>query len=370
MMFFLAQYIELTFSEGGRSYTGINNRDNQNRLQSISTRVSDIRLPSHEYEITLVDQIGLDQSNAIIHLVQRWNGPMIITIALNKTDSFRKVLETYSTYSRNLRLLSYTMISKETFTMNRLRNMAISAVTTSHFLAIDSIAIPSSELYSQLLQVSPTVFRMKNRIIAIPSFYLEHDAYSNQIGKTYSFEDYIKQILPYIPKTKEELFKCVKEGNCHKPNSNDDSQNYIPQMWYSNNEKWTIIPFLNNNKQQQPYFVQQKLEITPLYDENVYSTQISRLSYVLKLKCLNYIPTLFYGGFFIQIPSMKYIYYLLSDYIPDYMSPETKTVLKRQINKSLKRIAEEYEIQLDNICLEGFKLKDFSRYLPPAENDQ
>merc|ERR1719197_2066032 len=85
----------------------------------------------------------------------RWSGPMLFVVAYRE-DDITSEFGTSSTCARaNVRYLQHYLESNDVpYPINFLRNVAVNAVHTSHYILLDVDFVPSNDLYESLVQES------------------------------------------------------------------------------------------------------------------------------------------------------------------------------------------------------------------------
>lgn len=79
--------------------------------------------------------------------------PIVLSLIL-ANDKVKSVVNTLKTFNLSSRVWIAIMAKKPgsmTFPINRLRNLAISFVTTTHYLVLDMDMFPTSDVFSYLI---------------------------------------------------------------------------------------------------------------------------------------------------------------------------------------------------------------------------
>ena len=107
------------------------------------------------------------------------------------------------------------------YPINRLRNLAIQNILTTHFLVLDMDMWPVGTPYSPFLIVLETTYQdivtlpapiLRNEHLAmiLPAFSLK----SSVIEDCSSFQDCVEKAISVLPQTKEQLAACIDRGEC------------------------------------------------------------------------------------------------------------------------------------------------------------
>lgn len=75
-------------------------------------------------------------------------------------------------YPQRLHLVFHVVSSEEHFPINKLRNIGISHVSTSHYVVIDMDLWPSRNLYTELFRVPPSILMDQYAAVILPVFFL------------------------------------------------------------------------------------------------------------------------------------------------------------------------------------------------------
>lgn len=177
--------------------------------------------------ITLVSQTSEERIWMIEHLCDRWAGPLAISVHVR--GSPHKVMAVHQRADRlaacgstsgepRLTLEVLRGKKEEAYPINKLRNLAISRVTTTHMLLVDIDLWPSAELYAVLLNalnadapVDPAedgpAFTLREAKLAIiaPAFELSASAFEHLQAEA---------LAPKVPRTFSALKDCHAKGNC------------------------------------------------------------------------------------------------------------------------------------------------------------
>ena len=134
------------------------------------------RLDSSPYDVTLVSQTSAERLWMIEMICERWPGP--IAVAVHTPDeeaqsAYRKTLAQVQQGGRCGRATfrNWDQGTETSYPVNGLRNLAMAAVSTSHFMVIDIDFWPSFQLYSAILSAGRRAALEKPKhAIVVPAF--------------------------------------------------------------------------------------------------------------------------------------------------------------------------------------------------------
>jgi len=155
-------------------------------------------LPNDKIDFTLVTQLSPNRLDLMKHHCKRW-GNHPISLAVGTHTSQKAILKVLISMGCKQENLAVTIISdfesEQSYPVNRLRNAALSAVKTSHFVYIDADFMPSLHLYDRLMDQRDALLHHKTALV-IPAFELRPLCDSTECKDLHEY---------MIPDTKEEL---------------------------------------------------------------------------------------------------------------------------------------------------------------------
>ena len=96
------------------------------------------------------------------------------------------------------------------YPLNRLRNIAIKRVRTSHFIVLDMDTWPSYSTYDEIMKLPPSYLENDYFATILPVFsFSSHYVDANYMD---SLETSIKESVPKIPPNKERLIDDFENG--------------------------------------------------------------------------------------------------------------------------------------------------------------
>lgn len=106
------------------------------------------------------------------------------------------------------------------YPINRLRNLAIQNILTTHFLVLDmdmwpigAFSLPLlivESTYQDIITLPPPILRNEHLAIILPAFSLK----SSAIEDCSSFQDCVEKAISLLPQTKEQLAACIDREEC------------------------------------------------------------------------------------------------------------------------------------------------------------
>lgn len=285
---------------------------------------------------TLVTQTTLDRLELIFQTCERWKSQIITVVYLTvdeQENSWSSISKEYNSTCPHLKLIPYVSVLEDershAYPINKLRNIALDNVATSHVLLIDADFIPSVGLDVAVQKaINLAANKVKPSSTAGPNQYaLVVPAYERQLKTSpcESFEGCLKiakEDPEFMPKSMSSLKKCTKDEKCIVFHSD-----YFPQgHGNTNSEKWlrkmdkskiTAIPCIAD--EYEPYVVipwcpskSHKFArtgggtwkpISPYYDERFYGYGMNKIQQIKHLQAKGYrfavIPAL---GFLVHHP--------------------------------------------------------------------
>ena len=270
----------------------------------------------------------------------RWMDPIIAVVFLPHSSS-RTGLEDNDVYQDlangcpHVSIIHYMATEEESVTtnypVNRLRNVGLDAVTTSHILVMDVDFVPSSNLHE-------TVRSALSRQ-AVATAAVGNDKGSNGINRQQAlivpaFErkplepcdtesdcaTYLKSNSSFIPKTFSDLQHCLLLKDCTifqidvnwEGHYSTHSERWIQQQWYSDDANTTLrtVPCFHSARYE-PYVVLQwcnhnsssnQKPVAPYYDERFHGYGKNKIELISHLRKAGYQFSILPEGFIVHNP--------------------------------------------------------------------
>jgi len=208
----------------------------QRTLQSMDIPLNKSQCPNVMSSIntTLVVQCSLDRIWILHETCRRWHDPIVTVVHITEDNETTSTLEERQNYWKGVcpqMLIMFHLpgnTSKDwDYPVNRLRNIGLDAVRTSHVLVIDVDFVPSLDLdlsiklvlaerrvqyrYNDQLPSSISIPDENVDAIVIPAFEkVQHD----DCTKTECRKIVLEHGSTFIPENKNSLKNCVSSNNC------------------------------------------------------------------------------------------------------------------------------------------------------------
>ncbi|KAK8825384.1 hypothetical protein WA538_003080 [Blastocystis sp. DL] len=313
--------------------------------------------------ITLVSQTTEHRFFFLPIFLKRWNGPIAITMIVQPSNltSILHQIELLHFPSRVLLTLyiplhpSHDSIitcradntcqrRKETiFPLNRLRNISLRRVKTTHFLLIDMDSWPSQTTYTHLLSLPREYLASPSFVTIVPMFTF-HSNYS-QNGHLKSIEESVTLVQNLIPESKETLLHDIQEGHLYHRKSSCN-HNYIDAEWYQLNVTKPLLsfgcfpcPWL------EPYVMLRKSSSIPLFDETFVNYGFNKVQWIEHLRHRGFEFFTSTQAFLVDIPHKK------SNYASKYFFDNGNMEMLSVYRAFLYRLQKEPDLSREMLCL-------------------
>ena len=160
------------------------------------------RLPAAPRGVTLVTQLTTDRMWMLVQLARRWGGAVsaavlqpVGALAGSTLPSDLRGLVTQLNFRQRER--------SEPYPINALRNRAVAAVRTSHFLVCDVDLWPSASLRTELAALDESWWRSRHLALVVPAFTLDPRVAPPEGAAP-----------PELPASLAELRTCVSSHRC------------------------------------------------------------------------------------------------------------------------------------------------------------
>lgn len=276
------------------------------KLDSPNAPSCDLMLNQSTVSFTLALQLSADRMWMLPHHCKRWGKNPISAVILSDNDATtmkeRAVsagcMEEYLTV-KVVKKSKYDPKGTE-YPVNILRNLALSAVNTSHVVYADMDFWPASNLYSTLSHAN-----VKERLLldphlatVIPAFQMER-----QCEKVKDCRD---ENIPRMPTDRASLFELLKTRDA----AFFDFRNYgghgsTKYHTWKDQEEGTLVdlPCILSNRYE-PYLAVRYCKDLPPFQEGFKGYGKNKMSWVMQLRRRGYIFSQLGGTFFIHYPHL------------------------------------------------------------------
>mmetsp|Transcript_30912 Transcript_30912/g.39805 ORF Transcript_30912/g.39805 Transcript_30912/m.39805 type:complete len:353 (+) Transcript_30912:836-1894(+) len=284
----------------------------------------------------------MDRSWMVTHICKRWHGPIKLVLYKihneNPTLSFlpegRKFSENlltnasvssstssldhrYDKHEAELKgkcphvdiAILFAKSKYDEYPVNKLRNMAIDAVSTSHYLLADIDFVPDNNIYESLLEMSSQyddIFSEPHLGLVVPAFRIASvstDCYT--ASSPHCAEIFTKS----LPKTFGQLLECVSLNICrifdYYSNPEGHTTSDYPRMMRMDAPSLYKINCFNSNKYE-PYLVLRK-DTSPRYDESFEGYGKNKIELIMRLRALGYSFRVLPRNFLVHVPHPRSI---------------------------------------------------------------
>lgn len=274
-------------------------------------------LSTDQVDFTLVTQTSLTRLGMLDEHCRRW-GPHPISIAVGAPKlNERKLLEHLQALpSCDLDLVSVSLVTDYEngldYPVNRLRNMALSTVATSHAIYIDMDFVLSDGVYDQLMMHRNALLDTKTAVI-LPAFDLIPHCKLSMIN---SNETCAEANWHALPRTKEEAFKAFvpPEDAAKNPGSivsfdgrwntaGHNSTDY--DAWFAQDESTLEAITCVSSDKYEPYLVVRYCRDVPPFPEDFAGFGRNKIVWIQMLRRLGWQFLRAGGSFVTHLPHGK-----------------------------------------------------------------
>lgn len=107
-----------------------------------------------DIQVTLVTQLSVDRSWLFELLCERWSGPIIAVLYAKKGEWTPTDMPDICNHKLTIYPVLNTADDPNEYPVNELRNVAVSKVTTTHFLMVDADFLPDDMLYQAIISMA------------------------------------------------------------------------------------------------------------------------------------------------------------------------------------------------------------------------
>jgi hypothetical protein len=298
-------------------------------MDSVGTNYSSCpsQISEEEWKTTLVTQFSIHRLWILKETCTRWKSP-IVAVVFVPSDMTLGQRNTFGSFSAvacpHLQLIQYIGTPEESKTdhypVNRLRNIGLDAVNTSHIMVADVDFVPSKDL-DETIQVSLKQLHSyapgegeNHHAVIVPAFERKPPTPCESESQC---AQYLQTDSSFIPHTFEELGKCVGSKDCivfqsdnnweghHSTNSGD----WLQKKWYEDEEKKHLKQLeCFDSMRYEPYVVirwcpsSSSKPVAPHYDERFYGYGKNKIELISHLRFMGYRFSILPEGFIVHNP--------------------------------------------------------------------
>ena len=272
-----------------------------NRRYSVAKNTKDVVEEisgSYPYDVTLITQTSQERLFYFEYTTKRWTGPISVSLFVSTEDQDN--IDAYKSYLSKFKLIQvHTCISNTIdYPVNRMRNIAIENVATTHFFVCDMDLWPSQGLYETILSLSSYILKDDWLAVIVPAF-----QYNYNVSSCADLESCVKTVQPLLPHTKEELRACLKEKTCSSFRPKTQTHSYYYRQWTIEPEHKNISMVETfRSISQEPYVFVKRSSHLPLFNETFYNYGYNKVQWIEHLRYSGYKFGQLINGFGIDVP--------------------------------------------------------------------
>ena len=296
-------------------------------------------LSSSDIKTTLVIQSSLERLWILEETCRRWKSPIVVAVHLpHGAEANDRLIVAAKSKCPQLTVIPHHASHDATewaYPVNRLRNMALDAVQTSHILVADIDFVPSMDLdetiRTTIIEQEPLIGTLRREAMIVPAF---EKLPPEPCSEKNDCSVYLKSNSSFIPRTLQDLQKCIDEKNCSVFQSSTNweghhstrSESWLKGDWYDPEEnttkssikrirtikcfdslryepyvilRWCPISVKNANDKEKP------APVAPYYDERFYGYGKNKIQLISHLRFMGYHFSVLPKGFIVHNPHVE-----------------------------------------------------------------
>ena len=226
-------------------------------------------LEADNVSFTLVTQLSTDRLWMMEHHCTRWGNESPISVAILTNMTHSQILDQLiqlgcDSSQLTLQLLSADLYPRDDYPVNVLRNLALSAVTTSHVMYADVDFWESEDLRDLLhtQSIREALAEDPKRALVIPAFML--------IRQCREWRECPEANVPRMPRTREEMLHLIKtkHGYPFDPTNRGGHGSTMYGTWIRDQEPGDLrdVPCVFSNRYE-PYLAFRYCQLLPPFQE-------------------------------------------------------------------------------------------------------
>lgn len=304
----------------------------------------------HKFDVTLVSQTSMDRFWMLPFLCVRWGGPISVAVLQDHLPDIPEGLCSRMLITAASMKSPYDLDPSH-YPVNRLRNVAITAVNTSHFLMTDIDIWPDVNAYMSLHMR----YHLEKERLDDPRTAIVFTAFSR---KRFCPKSTCLQYAKQTPQTVRELGPCVDSKTCDPFDSkNPDGQGTAYQYYWQSMQRHPeerglehIVCF--ESPRFEPYVMVRKSSVLPEFNEQFFGYGKNKIQWISHLR---------YSGFLFYLMPVNFVIHAahpVSLAKVAWKNADQQMNLRLQMDDTYRRFKKELLQQLgeDNIqtqiCLE------------------
>ena len=249
---------------------------------------------AQSHDVTLVTQATVEKLWLFPELCERWRGPMALTLWVPDVAVVEQAYATATqaatscadaTDGGSVSIHVEVQRSNEAYPVNRLRNIGLRSVNTSHVLVSDADFLPSRGLRDAI--------RAKAHWLANDKLALVVPAFQRKGGRCKTLESCRERLEPLattVPGRFGQLARCLREKDCLVFQGDNSPQSHgttDSSRWLEGDETVRPIECFRSNRYE-PYVVVSMAQM-PLYDERFAGYGKNKIQHVSHLRRMGYL---------------------------------------------------------------------------------
>ena len=259
---------------------------------------------SSAFDVTLITQCSEDRVPFLAHIFERWEGPISAGVYVTSPEAQANATSLLSLTVSGLRedrrlhqaLDVHFVMGRhgQPYPVNKLRNVAIQAVTTTHFLVTDVDLWPSRTLYNAFLSL-PAAYLARERVATVVPAFETSNAVHKVLGAA------------AVPETFAGLRLCASAGMCNIfKHATDTHTSTLYDTWWEaqpGDDAYNVPCF--DSIRYEPYLLVPKAEHTPAFDERFVGYGKNKIQWVQHVRMLGFAFHVLPQGFVIHVPHVS-----------------------------------------------------------------
>ncbi|KAJ8602357.1 hypothetical protein CTAYLR_004245 [Chrysophaeum taylorii] len=264
--------------------------------------------------VTLVVQTTCERLWSLRVTCRRWEGPIIIVLFVKSNESCAADIEGSACFSeaRNSSFVTVAASPEEEveptlYPVNRLRNVGIGLVRTTHFFVVDADFWPDAKLHGKLNNVATRDVTTRRAVI-VPSFEVDPLAAAssrNDKERCRHARSCAKEFERAVPSTFKHLLACLDTGNCYMfddaRNPEGHSSTDLAAWLRQEPTQLRRLPCVASYRFE-PYVMVRKAETSPVFDPSFTGYGKNKISFVLNLRLAGFYFVVLPRAFLTHVP--------------------------------------------------------------------
>ena len=290
---------------------------NRHAFASNHSSCSSTGIAPNDWSTTLVVQTTINRLWILKETCNRWKDPIVVVVFVPYGEQVPQ--NDLSSTCPHLTTIHYQGNEHESepahYPINRLRNVALDAVTTSHIFVADVDFVPSMDLHQTIhdaLKKQGNEVEEMPHALVVPAFEREP---SEPCESEAACAAYLQTNSSFLPHTFADLQHCVQSKDCivfqHKVNweghSSTNSEEWLQRKLYSDESKtnFRTIPCFHTSRYE-PYVVLRWCDrqgpVAPYYDERFVGYGKNKIQLISHLRKSGYQFSILPEGFIVHNP--------------------------------------------------------------------